>query len=84
MTSNIHEASLLSSKHEDLDTRIVLHALDALAVGYKRNVGKYHDTDQGIRCIYTVTVSPQGLQYWSLDALRNSESNEMRSCQTCC
>ena len=30
-----HEASHVSSNHEDLDTRIVLHALDATAVGIK-------------------------------------------------
>ena len=39
MTSNIHEASHLSSNHEDLDTRIVFNKLDATSVGYKRNVG---------------------------------------------
>ena len=60
MTSNIPEASHLSSNHADLHTRI---ALDAAAVGYSRNVGKCHDTDQGIRYVYTVTVSSQGLQY---------------------
>ena len=60
-TSNIHEAPHLSSDHEDLDTRVALHARDAIAVGYKRNVGKCLDTDQGIRCVNTVTVSPQGL-----------------------
>ena len=48
MTSNIHEAPNLSPNHENLDTRIVLHALDATAVGYKRNVDKCHDTDQGV------------------------------------
>ena len=60
-TSNIHEASHLSPNYEDLDTRMSLHACDATAVGYKRNVGKYLDTDQGIRCVYTVTVLSQGL-----------------------
>ena len=63
MTSNIHEASHLSSNHEDLDIRIALHALYATAVEYTRNVVKCQCTDQGIRCVYTVTVSPQGLQY---------------------
>ena len=38
----------LVHNHENLDTRIVLHALDATAVGYKRNVDKCHGTDQGI------------------------------------
>ena len=37
---------LMSTNHEDLDTRMVLHDLVATAVGYKRNVGKCHDTDQ--------------------------------------
>ena len=42
----------MKRNHEDLDTRIVLHALDATAVGYKRNVGKCHGTDQAIsNCI---------------------------------
>ena len=36
MTSNIHGVSHLASNHEDLDTRIVLYALDATAVGYKK------------------------------------------------
>ena len=63
MTSNIHETYHLLSKYEDLDTRILLHALDATTVEYKRNVGKCHDTDGGNRYVYTVTVSPQGLQY---------------------
>ena len=36
MTLNIHEVSHLSSNHEDLDTRIVLNALDATEVGYKK------------------------------------------------
>ena len=45
MTSDMHEAFRLSSNHKDLDTRQVLHALDATAVGYKRNAGKCHDTD---------------------------------------
>ena len=58
-SSNIHKASHLSSDHEELDTRMTLHARDATAVGYKINVGKCLDTDQGIRCVYTVTVSPQ-------------------------
>ena len=40
---------------------IVLRALDATAVAYKRNCGKCHDTDQGISCVFTVTVSHQGL-----------------------
>ena len=53
----------LSSDHEDLDTRMALQALDATAVEYKRNVGKCLDTDQGIRYVYTLTVSPQGMQY---------------------
>ena len=60
-TPIIHEASHLSSDHENLDTRMALHACNATAVGYKRNVGKCLDTDQGIRCLYIVTVSPQGL-----------------------
>ena len=34
-TSNIHEASHLSSDNEDLDTRMALHARDTTAVGYK-------------------------------------------------
>ena len=55
MTSNIHEASHLSSYHADLDTRI---ALDAAVVGYTLNVEICHNADQGIRCVYTVTVSP--------------------------
>ena len=54
--SNIHEASHLSSDHEDLDTRMALHALDATTVGYKINVGKCLDTIKGIRCVYTVTA----------------------------
>ena len=58
--SNIHEAPLLSSDHS-LDTRMAIHAYDATAVGYKRNVGKCLNTDQGIRCVYTVTVFPQGM-----------------------
>ena len=62
-TSDIHEEPHLSSDHEDLDTRMTLNALDATAVGCKRNVGKCLGTDQGIRCVYTVIVSPQGLQY---------------------
>ena len=53
-TLNIHEASHLSSDHED--TRMTLHACDASPVGYKRYVGKYLATDQGIRCVYIVTV----------------------------
>ena len=35
---------------------MVLHALDAAAVGYK-NVDKCHDADQGISCVYTVTIT---------------------------
>ena len=62
-TSNIHEASHLSSDHEDLKTRMTLHAWDATVVGYKRTVGKCLDTDQSIRRVNNVTVSPQGLQY---------------------
>ena len=34
--SNINEASHLSSYHEDLDTRMALHARDATAIGYNR------------------------------------------------
>ena len=60
MTSNIHEASSLSSSYADRDTMI---ALDASALGYTRKIWKCHDTDQGIRCVYSVTVSTQGLQY---------------------
>ena len=63
VTSNVLEVSNLPSNHEDLGARIVLNALDATAVGYERNVGKCRDTDQGIRCVYIVTVSPLGLQY---------------------
>ena len=57
MISNIHEVSHLPSNHEDLDTSVIVHALEATAVGYKRNIGKCHDKDKGIRCVYTVTVS---------------------------
>ena len=39
-TLNIYEALHLSYNHEDLDTRMTLHALDATDVGYKGNVGK--------------------------------------------
>ena len=35
-TPNIHEASHLSSDHENLDTRMALHACNATAVGYKK------------------------------------------------
>ena len=35
MTSNINEVSRLASNYKDLDTRRVLNALDATAVGYK-------------------------------------------------
>ena len=48
-------------------------------MGYKRNGGKCHDTDQGIRCVDTVTVSYQRLQYRCLGALRNSGNNKMTS-----
>ena len=52
---------------------------------YKRNVGKCLDTDRGIRCVYTVTVTTSGKAVLiCLDALRNSESNEMRSFPFCC
>ena len=45
MTSNIHEVSHLSSNHEDLDTRIVLYALDATAVGYKNVMSESRVSD---------------------------------------
>ena len=63
MTSKIHQLSHLSSNHENRDTRIVLHTLHTTAVGNKRNVDKCPETNQGIRCVYTVTALPQGLQY---------------------
>ena len=53
--------------------------LDAASVGYTRYVGKCRDTDLGIRCVYTVTVSPQGLHHRSLDAVSNSERNKITS-----
>ena len=64
--------------------KIWTHAWDATAVWYKRYVGYCRDNDQGNRCVYTVTASPQGLHYWSLEPLRNSESNKIRSCPFCC
>ena len=47
------------------------------AVGYKRNDGKCLDTDQGIRCVFTVTITSGPAVLISLDAFRNSKSNKM-------
>ena len=58
---------------------MALHARDATTVVYKRHVGKYLDTDQGIRCNNCICIISGSVcaVLISSDALRNSESNEI-------
>ena len=47
-TSNRREVTQLFSNHEEADTRLVLHALDAKDAGYKRIL---------VRCVSIVDIS---------------------------
>ena len=51
-TSNRREVPHLSSNHEEADTRLVLHALDARDAGYQRIVVKCRDTDVFLLLLY--------------------------------
>ena len=51
-TSNRREVLQLSSNHEEADTRLILHALDAKEAGYERIVVNCRDTDVFLLLVY--------------------------------
>ena len=63
-TSNRREVPQLSSNHEEADTRLVLHALDAKEAGYQCIVVKCRDTDVFLLLVHHVVGL--GLEVWML------------------
>ena len=67
-----------------MDTRMALYARGAKAVWYTRNVGKCLGLDQGQMCLYRDCIISKPAVLMSLDAHKNSVTNEMRSFPFCC